>query len=203
MLYDPDKYHRRSIRLAGYDYRQAGAYFVTINTRERLLFFEDTPVRDIAAECWLAISEHFPQVTLDEYVIMPNHVHGIIVITGEGDPRRDVPGSVQSKGVQLNAPTDIPADAPTADDENKPRDPDNHFSVMSPHRDTLAVIVRTFKAAVTTRCRREGFDEFGWQRNYYEHIIRDEQDLHHIRCYIRENPANWSEDPDHPTLYNK
>lgn len=84
----------------------------------------------------------------------------------------------------MNAPTNTPTNAPT-------RKTDNRFSAMSPHRNALAVIIRTYKAAVTTRCRREGFGDFAWQRNYYEHIIRDEDEFNRIRQYIAENPLKW------------
>ncbi len=88
MRYDPQKHHRRSIRLKGYDYTQAGAYFITIVTKDRACLFgevvEDdmrlSPMGIIVQECWLAIPDHFPHAVLDEFVVMPNHVHGIIVL---------------------------------------------------------------------------------------------------------------------------
>src|SRR6187402_2254625 len=90
--FDPKKHHRRSIRLQRYDYSQAGAYFVTIVTHERDCLFGEieneimllNDYGKIAEECWIAIPEHFPNVILGGYVIMPNHVHGIIVIDGNG-----------------------------------------------------------------------------------------------------------------------
>jgi len=86
--YDPEKHHRRSIRLRGYDYTQPGAYFVTIVTRNRECLFGDVVDGNVALNeyghvvhaCWKAIPDHFPNVTLDAFVVMPNHVHGIIVI---------------------------------------------------------------------------------------------------------------------------
>jgi len=78
--YDPDKHHRRSIRLQGYDYTQSGAYFVTIVTHGRELLFDDPVLRRVAETMWQRIPRHFPHVELDEWVVMPNHVHGIIVI---------------------------------------------------------------------------------------------------------------------------
>ncbi len=119
-------------------------------------------------------------VELDEHVVMPNHVHGIIVIC-------------RRRGVQLNAP--MTTNAAT-------RNPDNVFSVISPHisphRNTLAVVVRTYKAAVTTLCRRIGRDDFAWQRNYHEHIIRNEEELNRIRQYIQDNPLRWDADRNNP-----
>lgn len=172
-----------------YDYSQAGAYFITICTRNRELLFEESSVHQIAKECWLALPDHFPSAALDEWVIMPNHLHGILVI-GEGGTGRDVERGHDRRGVQLNAPT--PMNAPTRRDLNSPH------SVISPQRDTLAVIVRTYKSAVTTRCRRAGYEDFGWQRNYYEHIVRDESDLDRIRQYIYDNPLHWELDEYYP-----
>jgi hypothetical protein len=81
MPYDPDRHHRRSIRLQGYDYTQPGAYFVTICTQQRACLFEDPRLRGIAERCWKALAHHRSPIILDAWVVMPNHVHGIIVIT--------------------------------------------------------------------------------------------------------------------------
>ncbi len=178
MKFDPFKHHRRSVRLRGYDYSQAGAYFVTICTHRRQLFFDDPTIKQFAKECWLAIPEHAPGVELDEWVVMPNHLHGIIFI-GVG------------RGVQLNAPT------------HTPRGRTDPYSVISPKRNTLSVIVRTYKAAVTTACREIERNDFAWQRNYYEHIIRDERALRAIREYIRNNPLKWPLDLDNPKNFSK
>jgi putative transposase len=161
---------RRSIRLRDFDYAQAGAYFVTTCTAGRKLFFGEPAVRQVADSCWNELPRHFPNVRLDEWVIMPNHVHGILILEGRG-------------GVQLNAPT-------TPAFENT--------SVSSPPRGTLSVIIRTYNAAVTTQARALGWREFGWQRNYYEHIVRDDDELARIREYIRNNPFDWDSDEDNP-----
>ncbi|MEK6709271.1 MAG: transposase [Nitrospinota bacterium] len=169
---NPDRQRRSSLRLKGYDYSRAGAYFVTFCTLNRELFFLDEGTRGIAEQCWREIPVHFPSVQLDEWVVMPNHLHGILVL----DLRR---------GVQLNAPT-----------KNLRGNP---FSAISPRPFTLSVAVRTYKAAVTTRSRRSDSVTFGWQRNYYEHIIRNEQELNRIRQYIAENPLGWASDPNNPS----
>ncbi len=167
-----DSHCRQSTRLRGYDYSQAGAYFVTICTRDRLLLFEDDSIREIAERCWLKIPDRNPQIELDRWVIMPNHLHGIIAIR---------------RGVQVNAPTEAPT-----------RDPSNRFSRMSPRRNTIGVIVRTYKAAVTTMCRRSGHTAFAWQRNYYEHVIRNDEELDRVRQYIDHNSARWDTDRENP-----
>jgi REP element-mobilizing transposase RayT len=198
--------------LPGYDYGQAGAYFVTICTHNRRLFFQQNAVRAIAERCWQEISEHFPIVILDEWVVMPNHVHGIIIIA---DQNNNDFNDVHRRGVQLNAPTtnnvvgdaehrdydetnveydenvQLNANATNSNDHNIDRDLANRYALISPRRNTLSVIVRTYKAAVTMLCRREGHLEFRWQRSYYERIIRDDAQLERTRQYIIGNPANW------------
>ena len=163
---------RRSVRLPSYDYAVDGVYFVTICRRERKLFFEGPAMKAIAEDCWKRIPAHHPGVNIDEWIVMPNHVHGLLAFEG------------QRRGVQLNAPT--------------VRDLTRRHSVISPRPGTLPVLVRTYKAAVTTQCRRAGFSDFAWQRNYYEHIIRDDDDLIRVRQYILDNPLQWELDEYNP-----
>jgi putative transposase len=177
MPFDPDRHHRRSMRLRGYDYAQAGAYFITICTDHRELFFDDAALRQIAEECWWAIPQFNPGVELDEWVVMPNHLHGIVVLDG-------------GQGVLSNGRQGVLSNASTM------RDTSNRFSVMSPQRGTLGLVIRKFKSAVTGKCRGiERFD-FAWQSNYYDHIVRNERELNAIRQYIANNPANWNLDRD-------
>jgi putative transposase len=212
MPYDSFKHHRRSIRLRGYDYSQAGAYFVTICVQSHQCLFGDVIDAEsrmgelgvIADECWQTIPQHFPYVELDEYVVMPNHFHGIVVIgddgrddvgigdVGRGDGGIGDVGRGTCRGVQLNAPT------ATAN-----RDMSNPFSVMSPKRKTLSVVIRTFKATVTTGCREIDRTDFAWLRNYYEHIIRNEREWNAIAEYIRHNPAHWQADLDNSANFPK
>ena len=158
--------HRRSIRLQDYDYAKQGAYFVTICTKHRESFFENTFIRKIAQDCWMNIPAHFHSVELDEWIVMPNHLHGILLL----------------------ADTEI----------NQQRNPANYFSKISPSSKTLAVVIRTYKAAVTTACRQAMEKEFAWQRNYFERIIRNEAELNRIRQYIISNPENWENDAENP-----
>jgi REP element-mobilizing transposase RayT len=129
----------------------------------------------IAEQCWQAIPKHHTRAELDEFVIMPNHVHVVIVI-------------MDHDGVVVRGAA---------------RDPSNPFSVMSPYRDTVSVVVRTYKAAVTTLCRSVNRSDFGWQRNYYEHMIRSQDDLNRIREYILNNPANWESDKENSDEFRK
>jgi putative transposase len=165
-----NKYKRHSIRLKDYDYSNPGEYFVTLCTYERECILgkivdgemQLSEMGHIARQSWEKIPIHFPNIELDEFIIMPNHLHGIIIINDYG-----------SRDVQLNVPTRI-----------------------SPKRGTLSVIIRTFKAAVTTECRRNNYFEFRWQPRFYEHIVRDDKDLRNVREYIINNPLKWSFDKD-------
>jgi putative transposase len=184
MNYDPERHHRRSIRLLGWDYASAGAYFVTICTRERLCLFGEVvdgrmqmnEYGQIAWVCWEEIPLHFPQAELDAFVVMPNHVHGIIILATPVGARHAVPlqNGISGKPERFGKP--VPGSIPT--------------------------IIRSFKSAVTKRINalRDAPAAPVWQRNYYEHIIRNERELGHIREYILSNPANWGTDENNPDL---
>ncbi|ABK98893.1 transposase [Pelobacter propionicus] len=166
MKYDSAIHHRRSIRLQGYDYTQAGAYFVTVCARNRECLFGgivngDMRLNDagrIVADSWEWLAEQYDHVSLDEYVVMPNHAHGIIVITDD------------CRGGSRTAPTGI--------------------------RKPIGRLVGAFKT-VSTKGINELCETAGrklWQRNYWEHIVRNEPELNRIREYIHNNPAQWELD---------
>ena len=156
---------RRSVRLRSFDYTQCGAYFVTICAWERRSLFGEVvdgqvglnALGNVVEETWLAIPSHFPGVELDASVVMPNHIHGIIVVT---------------VAAQHAAP-------------GRPSPPT--FAVIP---GSLGAIVRSFKSAVTKRANelRMPFGSQLWQRNYYEHVIRDDEVLDRTRQYIMTNP---------------
>ena len=184
MPYDPNRHHRRSIRLKGYDYSQAGAYFITLCTQDRACLFGkvvngemrlNDAGRMVLAE-WNRLPERFPQVVLDAFVVMPNHVHGILVIT---DP-------APTAGATLGATVGATVGATL---------------VVAPTAPTVGNIIGAFKSRVTVEYIRgvktSGWPPFRgrlWQRNYYEHIIRNERALNAIRQYIIENPRRWQMD---------
>lgn len=186
--YNPQRHHRRSIRLKGYDYAAPGAYFVTIvaQNRERLfgeMAGDDMRLNDagrIVQTVWDELPTHFAHVSLDAFVIMPNHAHGTIVLNddsvGAGFPR---PTPRPTSGAETGAGAET---AP-------PR-----------KRATLGQIVAYFKYQSAKRINElrnvPGLPV--WQRNYYEHVIRNERELQAIRQYIRTNPLNWAEDRDNP-----
>jgi len=170
-----------------------------------VLYFDLPELRAHAEDCWRAIAAHAPRVTLDEWVVMPNHVHGIIVINEADD---DEPGATVTpkagvdhpgRGVHLNAPTAIGDEASLGNMDSSDRDRDSVFSQISPRRNTLGVMVRTYKAAVTTAAHRIDVEPmFAWQRGFYEHIVRSDRELDAIRHYIRDNPLKWALDRDNP-----
>ena len=178
MPYDPRKHHRRSIRLPGYDYAQPGAYFVTICTHRRACLFGrvvDGEMRlndagRIVQASWDDLPNHYPHVQLDAFVVMPNHVHGIIILTDD----------VVAIGAGLRPAPIRPA--PITQPTTK--------------RHPLSEIVRAFKSFSSRRINqlRGTPGTRTWQRNYYEHIVRNEGDLHRIRAYIANNPAKWFND---------
>ena len=181
--YDPQIHHRQSVRVKDYDYTSNGYYFVTICTHDKQQLFGQIKTRRGTACCALCIlcalneygnivndewikSAHIRnKIELDEFVIMPNHIHGIIIINDLGN----------DLGTARRAPTG-----------------QFGFSVSG----SLPTIVRAFKSASTKRINelRNSPGQKLWQRNYYEHIIRDEKDLNRIRKYIKDNPAKWEDD---------
>ena len=193
--FDPHIHHRRSIRLKGYDYSQTGGYFVTVVAWHRECLFGEVMNGEmvlneygkIANECWLAIPEHFPNVELGAYIIMPNHVHGIIVIRSNESPLT-MKTVDDRRGAALLRPYD--------DGEQNPYK-------INVKPGSLGAIVRSYKSAVSYRINKEHHATGIWQRNYYEHIIRNETDLQNKTDYIEANPLLWDEDDENPINTNK
>jgi putative transposase len=180
MMYKPEFHHRRSIRLKEYDYSQSGAYFVTVCAWKKENSFGEIKNGEmllneygrIVQEQWNALPGHFVSVETDEFVVMPNHVHGIFMLT---------------VGAQFIAPF--------------PENTTEEQGVMNP-APTVGEILRAFKARCTNAINKI-WNTSGmplWQRNYYEHIIRDGQELLAIRDYIRYNPLKWDEDHENPNI---
>lgn len=200
MPFDPQKHHRRSIRLKDYDYSQPGAYFVTICAHDRELLFGNIH-HDImhlnrmglaVRKTWLDLPYHYPHVVLDAFVIMPNHVHGIIVLT-EDDGGGSVPGDVSTLE-QIEA-GHVPAANPL---ETRPY----NLAKLAKPRHALPEIVRAFKTFSAQRVnalrRTSGIPV--WQRNYYEHIVRNHDEWELIRAYIENNPFEWDHDVENPSF---
>ena len=179
MKHNPNIHHRRSIRLKGYDYSWPGAYFITICTQDRQCLFGKVVGGEMwlnhagamAERWWQELNRKFRHIQTDVHIVMPNHVHGIIVIQSVGADLRVCP---YMKGAHIGAP--------------------------------LPEIVQWFKTMTTNeyirRVKNDGWPPFPgrlWQRNYYEHVIRDDQSLYRIRNYILENPLLWHLDRENPS----
>jgi putative transposase len=302
MANPPILHHRKSIRLKGYDYSQAGLYFITICVQNRVCLFGDIGANDdsptnpqsivranndspqpanndsprptnndspqpanndsprptnndspqtannhsprptnndspqtannhsplpnndspqhsphmilndaghIANQCWLDIPKHFPNVVLHEFIIMPNHVHGIIELVGAVGANNDSPQPANNHSPQpannespqpanndspqpANNDSPQPANnhSPQPANNHSPQPANNHSPLRSPSK-TIGSIVRGYKIGVTKWFRSTGHMEKIWQRNYWEHIIRDEISYHRISEYIKNNPQNW------------
>ena len=180
--------HRRSIRVKDYDYSQAGAYFITICTHDRACLFGKivdgkmtlNDAGRMAESCWEDIPDHFPHADLDEFVIMPNHIHGTIILTDKDGTNGYCRGEkYYCRGEKFFAPT-------TA--HGKPKGTSK----------TVGSIVRGFKIGVTKWMRQNTTIRDVWQRNYWEHIIRNDDEMDRIRQYILDNPAQWDMDKNNP-----
>lgn len=191
-MYGPFFLRRRSIRLKGYDYAQPGAYFVTLCTQGHVCLFGDivdgkmqlNEYGEIVRDEWFRTAAVRPYVWLypDEFVVMPNHVHGIIWIVdthGRGDP----------SGRSYHDPSGRPY-------HDRPR---------GPAPGSVGAILAQYKSIVTKRINllRGTPGVPVWQRNYYEHIVRGERDLDAIREYILANPARWPADPENPATLER
>jgi REP element-mobilizing transposase RayT len=188
------QHNRRSIRLRGYDYSSPGEYFITICTNKRECLFGDIENGEmvlnelgiIARDEWTNTENIRDNVKLDRFVIMPNHMHAIFQITNIVGAYGDTP--LQCGGTTMHKHVHRPQN-----DEGK----STNFKSPS---NTVGAIVRGYKSAVTTKIntlhQRPG--QKIWQRNYYEHIIRNVESLNRIRKYILNNPARWEGDMNHP-----
>jgi len=168
--------NRQSIRLRDFDFSQNGAYFVTICTTRRLCLLgniEDgdvrlSPVGQVVRLLWQDLPRHTPGLTIDAWVVMPNHLHGIVALSGS-----TVTGA---PGANL---------------------------LSGPRPGSLGVAIGGFKSAVSREIAANHLSPVRplWQRNYYERVIRNDQELDAIRRYIADNPLGWNDDPDHPRLH--
>jgi putative transposase len=172
----PTILNRRSIRLKGHDYSQPGAYFVTICVRDRECLLGEVidgeislnDVGLIVVECWTWLAEQYPYVTLDESIVMPNHLHGIILIEDD----------IRCRGGSRTAPTR------NATTSNKPLG-------------QLVGAFKTISTKRINALRRTPGARF-WQRNYHEHIIDGDDEMNRIRDYIAYNPLTWETDEENP-----
>ncbi|XWN36943.1 MAG: transposase [Balneola sp.] len=180
-----NKYRNETTRLKSWNYGWNGSYFITICAKNRERYFGEietgemylSEIGKIANQCWVEIPDHYPFVKLGEFVIMPNHVHGIIIIDKKDDGRF----SKSNVGTQ---------DFASLHASNIKQASLNKFG---PQSQNLASIIRGFKIGVTKQARKSRTD-FQWQARYYDHIIRDQESFNDISEYIKMNPENWKKD---------
>jgi len=195
MKYNPDKHHRRSIRLQGYDYSQPGIYFITLCTQNHECLFGEilngemrlNEFGKMTQQCWLEIPHHFPHVKLDEFVIMPDHIHGIIILN-------DIVGAKNFSPQPSNNFSPQPSN--NFSPQPMPTPQQNITPFRSPSK-TIGSIIRGFKIGVTKGFRQNTDIYVVWQRNYYEHIIRNKVELNRMRQYIIDNPKKWKTDENY------
>ncbi len=175
MKYNPEIHDRRSMRLRGYDYSQEGAYFITICCRAQKCFFGEikneemlpNEIGKIAHENLREIPIHFPHVEMGSFVVMPNHVHCILILGAHHDDDEE---SRQEVAVPKT----------------------NRFG--KPISGSVSVIINHYKSSVKKWCNRNGRQFFSWQSRFHDHIIRSEQTYDIISEYILNNPLNWNSD---------
>jgi REP element-mobilizing transposase RayT len=192
MKYNPQIHHRRSIRLKGYDYGQLGVYFITLCTHNKECWFGE--IRDsqmclnqlgkIVTQEWLRTPEIRSEITLDEWIVMPNHLHGIIIITNTNPS----PNPANPVGAHRRAPS-----------SHHVSNPQRAPSQFRRYSNSLPSIIAGFKSAATKRINilRETPRIPLWQRNYYESVLCDTEHLEHVRNYIRANPSCWKDDSEY------
>ena len=201
MKYNPDKHHRRSIRLKGYDYSSKGMYYITLCVNKRLCLFGDiedgemklNDAGKIVDRIWQEIPKYYPFVEIDEHTLMPNHLHGIIILNNEnvgappcGRPLMN-PDNGQAQGPANGKYGQAQGPAPTVKRLSL-GDVVGRFESFTMYQYILGIKNHQWKP----------FHKKLWQRNYYEHIIRNENELNKIRKYIIDNPLNWEADEENP-----
>jgi len=199
-----EKLVRSSLRLKGYDYSDPGVYFVTICTDERICYFGNIvdgimisfPIIDVVREIWLDIPKKFPFVGLDAFIIMPNHIHGIIIA------RKEYSGFIDRHSKDefffckslVNQNPKSCADGHRTELMNRASTEGKSWISMKNSNRTLGRIIRYFKAKSARIIHDSGFPRFDWQRNYFEHVVRSPRELNAIREYIINNPIRWTLD---------
>lgn len=186
-----NKYRSASTRLKNWDYRNAGAYFITICCKDRECFFgevknEEMQLNEIgkmAEKYWLEIPGHFKNVRLGEFVIMPNHMHGILILNGES-------GGGVVETLQCNVSTE------TITTTNH-GDTNPFMSDISPKPGSVSTIIRSYKSVCTKNINQQHTLDFAWQPRFHDHVIRNHMEYSRIENYIIYNPKNWKEDRFH------
>ena len=207
-----NKYRIESTRLKGWDYSSPGAYFLTICTKNRECYFgEIVDGKMILSDCgkmaqinWQNGPDHFDNIALDEFVVMPNHIHGILGVNEKNDCNRDRDRRRRRDAInRVSTTTSANIDNTNANNTNKNSEIDKNSGhiknggVTGHHNPmihkNISRIIRWYKGRTSFEIRKFNPD-FAWQPRFHDHIIRDENELFRIRKYIMDNPANWKND---------
>ena len=200
-----NKYRISTARLQNWDYASEGAYFITICTKDRLHNFGEivngkmvlSNMGVIADLMWYEIPNHTKNIELGEFVVMPNHIHGILILNDTVETLHATSRSNEHYFETLHA-TSLPNehDFETLHATSLPTQPPEKNELMSsisPKSNSVSTIIRSYKSAVTKNGNRLAFEN-GWQTRFHDHIIRDAQSFETIQNYIANNPANWVAD---------
>ena len=200
-----NKFRIPSARFQNWDYGNEAAYFITICTNDREHYFGEIEnnemifnvIGKLAEQYWFEIPNHFPGIGLDNFVVMPNHVHGILIIErkkdfGEKDNIEEGMNVGNAEGMTNCMAETLQCNVST--DDNAPDTFKNEeMAKISPKRGTVSAIVRSYKSAVSKNAHFTN-SAFRWQTRFYDHIIRNGDEYHRIADYISNNPQRWKED---------
>ncbi|GGK74938.1 transposase [Rufibacter glacialis] len=204
----PDKFQHKyriaSARLQHWDYGWNAAYFITICTKDRQHYFGSildgemqlSEIGRLAYTVWAEIPSHFPFVELDSFVVMPNHVHGLLLIQKPEEPPADHSAGpstpVETRQCLVSTIPGPPIlDSPVQEPPTDKTIGQQRFQNQGKH--TLSSIIGSYKSAVT-RFARSIQPNFAWQARFHDHIIRNAKDHKNIAHYIYHNPQNWADD---------
>jgi putative transposase len=208
--FDPLKHNRRSIRVPSYDYQRAGAYFITVVAQDRQCLFAGimeneavlTKAGAMVLDVWQALPAYYAGVEVDAFVLMPNHVHGIVVLT-------EMENLLTKGGEGAVGPGQAHSPLRYEDRSRSRLAPTGESNAIPGSRGRLSLpdVVHRFKTMTTTRyiasVHQDGWPSFRkrpWQRNYYEEVIRSEERWNEVRQYIADNPRRWEEDAENPDI---
>ncbi|UZH54045.1 transposase [Salinimicrobium tongyeongense] len=219
-----NKYRIKSARLENWDYRWNAAYFITICTANRKHYFGDiknkkmelSPTGAIADILWHDLPQHAPTLQLGNFIVMPNHIHGILILNNpylpkeekeednikeKGEERRENEDKIQEVQTLHATSPQQPSPQQPSPQQPSPQQPSPipknlQMANISPKPNSISTIIRSYKSATTKHAHRLGF-EFEWQTRFYDIIIRDDRAFRNISNYIKNNPMNWKEDKFH------
>lgn len=188
-----NKYRIQSARLKGWDYSDDGAYFITICTQNWQQFFGNvnnggmqlSEIGEIAEKYWKEIPNHFPSILLDNFVVMPNHVHGVLIIT----ETETLSNSQQKETLHSTSESTRPMTKSNYLENTK----NKKLSDISPKVGSISTIIRSYKSAVTKQARLIN-KSFAWQARFHDHLIRNNKSYDTIINYIETNPYHWKDD---------